>query len=138
MVHNRRVENKMTQNENEEMRKLPWVETLISHKENFKHENITQNKDGCFIFIKSTSGDFPGGPESTCQGRGHGSIPDVGTKIPRAMGQLSPHATTTEAGLWSPTRERPTHCHWRGPQAEAESTRHSEDPVQPHPPKNST
>ena len=113
----RDVENKMTQNENEEMRKLPWVEILISHKENFKHENITQNKDGHFIFIKSTSGDFPGGPESTCQCRGQGSIPDVGTKIPRAVGQLSPRATTTEPGLWSPTREarglqleRPTGC----------------------------
>ena len=135
MVHKRCVENKMTQNENEEMRKLPWVEILISHKENFKHENITQNKDGCFIFIKSTSGDFPGGPESTCQCRGHGSIPDVGTKIPRAAGQLSPGATTTEPGLWSPTRERPMDCNSRGPQAAAESTSQSEDPVQPHPPK---
>ena len=35
-----------------------------------------------------------------CNAGDMGSIPGQGTKIPRAVGQLSPHATTTElAGL---------------------------------------
>lgn len=37
------------------MRKLPWVEILISDKENLKHENTTQDKARCFVFIKNTS-----------------------------------------------------------------------------------
>lgn len=55
LLHKRLAENQMTQNENEEMRKLPWAEMLTSGRENAKHENSTQDKDGCFVFMKSTS-----------------------------------------------------------------------------------
>ena len=43
--------------------------------------------------------DFPGGPvikNPPYYAGDAGSIPAQGTKIPHAMGQLSPHATTTE------------------------------------------
>ena len=43
--------------------------------------------------------DFPGGPvvKNPPSNAGDvGLIPGQGTKIPHAMGQLSPHATTTE------------------------------------------
>ena len=44
--------------------------------------------------------DFPGGPvvqKLPSDAGGVGSIPGQGTKIPHAMGQLSPHTATTEA-----------------------------------------
>ena len=44
-------------------------------------------------------GDFPGGPvvKNPPYNAGEaGSIPGQGTKIPHAVGQLSPRATTTE------------------------------------------
>ena len=40
------------------------------------------------------------GQESACQCRGHGFEPWSG-KIPHAMEQLNPYATTTEPALWS-------------------------------------
>ena len=43
--------------------------------------------------------DFPGGPvvKNPLYNSGDmGSIPGQGTKIPHALGQLNPHATTTE------------------------------------------
>ena len=43
--------------------------------------------------------DFPGGPvvkNPPYNAVDMGSIPDQGTKIPHAVGQLSLHATTTE------------------------------------------
>ena len=46
-----------------------------------------------------TSRDFPGGPvvkNPPSNAGDAGSIPGRGTKIPRATGQLSPSATTTE------------------------------------------
>ena len=42
--------------------------------------------------------DFPGGPESACQGRGHRLDPWT-WKISHASGQLSPCAITTEPML---------------------------------------
>ena len=47
------------------------------------------------VFIK----DFPGGPvvkNPLCNAGDMGSTPGQGTKIPHALEQLSPHATTTE------------------------------------------
>ena len=47
----------------------------------------------------NTNGDFTDGPvvKNPPSNTGDvGSIPGRGTKIPRAAGQLSPHATTTE------------------------------------------
>ena len=43
--------------------------------------------------------DFPGGPVAKnppYNAGDAGSVPGQGTKIPHAMGQLSPHAATTE------------------------------------------
>ena len=55
-------------------------------------EESQRNKD-------KNGGDFPGGPvvKSLPSSAGSvGSIPGQGTKIPHAMGQISPHNTTTE------------------------------------------
>ena len=44
-------------------------------------------------------GDFPGGPvvkNPPCNAGDAGSIPGQGTKIPHALGQVSPCTTTTE------------------------------------------
>ena len=49
--------------------------------------------------LKGEIGDFPGGPgvkNPLCNAGGMGLIPGQETKIPHAVGQLSPHATTTE------------------------------------------
>ena len=68
--------------------------------------------------------DFPGSPvvkHPTCNAGDVGSIPDQGTKIPHAAGQLSPCATITEAGVLQPLKlarsrahalqqEKPAHC----------------------------
>ena len=51
--------------------------------------------------IKEAPRDFTGGPmlKNPPSNAGDvGSIPDQGTKIPHAAGQLSPRATTTEPG----------------------------------------
>ena len=51
------------------------------------------------IFILKQLGDFPGGPvvkNPPSNAGDTGSIPGRGTKIPHAMGQLSPPASTTE------------------------------------------
>ena len=56
-------------------------------------------------------GDFPGGPvvkNPPANVRDEGLIPGQGTKIPHAMGQLSPCGTATE----------PTHSGALGPQLE--------------------
>ena len=67
--------------------------------------------------------DFPGGPvvkNPSCNARDAGSIPDQGTKIPHAAGQLSQRATTIEPecrnyrahALWSPrTTMKDPVCH---------------------------
>ena len=50
--------------------------------------------------IKRSLRDFPGGPvvkNPPSNAGDMGSIPGQGTKIPHAMGQLSPHTATTEA-----------------------------------------
>ena len=52
----------------------------------------------------SVLGDFPGGPvvkNPPSNIRDVKSIPDRGTKIPHATGQLSQWATTSEPELWS-------------------------------------
>ena len=49
--------------------------------------------------IRGHSRDFPGGAvvkNPPYNGGDAGSIPGQGTRIPHAMEQLSPHATTTE------------------------------------------
>ena len=49
--------------------------------------------------IKNAMGDFPGGPvvKNLPSNAGNvSSIPDQGTKIPHAKGQLSPHTETTK------------------------------------------
>ena len=48
---------------------------------------------------ETSTRDFPGGPVvkiPPCNAGDLGSIPGQGTKIPQAVGQLSPWATTTE------------------------------------------
>ena len=67
--------------------------------------------------LKKGLGDFPGGPvvkNPTSNAGDANSIPDRGTKIPHAAGQLSPHTTTAEPApeLESPraTPKDPT-CH---------------------------
>ena len=61
------------------------------------------------------SRDFPGGPvvkNPSCSAGDAGSIPGQGTKIPRATGQISPHAATTEpmhSGARTPQLERSLH-----------------------------
>ena len=62
--------------------------------------DIIQAKKQNIIMPKNTNpGDFPGGPVVKNPPYNEGdasSIPGQGTKIPHAMGQLSPCATTTE------------------------------------------
>ena len=51
--------------------------------------------------LKQLSGDFPGGPVVKNLPANAGDvdlIPDPGSMIPHAAGQLESHATTTEAG----------------------------------------
>ena len=61
-------------------------------------------------------GDFPGSPmvkNPPSNAGDTGSIPGGVTKIPHALGQLSPHATTTEPalpGACAPQLEKPA-CH---------------------------
>ena len=63
-------------------------------------------------FKNIDSWDFPRGPvvkNPSCNAGDTGSIPGWGTKIPHAVGQLSPRATTTEparAGAHLPQLER--------------------------------
>ena len=67
------------------------------------------------------SWDFPGGPvvkNPPSNARDAGSIPGWGTKIPHAVGQLSPHAATTET----------KHFRARAPQLEKPGCR-NEEPV---------
>ena len=72
--------------------------------------------------------DFPGGPvvKNPPSNAGDvGSIPGRGTKIPHALGQLSPHATTTELARLSkrdcvPQTAEPTRSGARAPQLERE------------------
>ena len=50
-----------------------------------------------------------------------GSVPDQGTKIPPAAGQLSPHTATREAHTWqllSPHALEPRPCNRRMPEFE--------------------
>ena len=55
----------------------------------------------CFTFIRESScRDFPGGSavkNLPCNTGDEGSTPDWETKVPNAVGQLSPSATTTES-----------------------------------------
>ena len=63
-------------------------------------------------YLKVILRDFPGGPvvkNPPSKAGDAGSIPGRGTKIPRAVGQLSPHAATTEparSGARVPQLER--------------------------------
>ena len=65
---------------------------------------------------KPLNGNFPGGPmvkNPPSSAEDSGSIPDWGTKIPYAMGQFSPCATTTEhtnSGACAPQLEKPGCC----------------------------
>ena len=57
-----------------------------------------------------------------------GSIPGQGTKIPHAVGQLSPHATIIELARLNqracvPQTTQPTHSGARAPQLERKNTR---------------
>ena len=71
-----------------------------------KYANFTHERAGVTVFISNSfktkehySRDFPGGPvvkNPPCDAGDEGSIPDWGTKIPDAAGQLSPCTTTTE------------------------------------------
>ena len=62
--------------------------------------------------------DFPGGTvvkNPSFNAGDTGSIPGQGTKIPHAVGQLSPSAATTEPTrhsyrAYTTTREKPVHC----------------------------
>ena len=57
------------------------------------------SKDYNMYLTKIYFRDFPGGPmvkNPPSNARDAGSIPGWGTKIPHAVGQLSPCATTTE------------------------------------------
>ena len=57
------------------------------------------------VFLKKETWDFPDGPvvkNPPCNAEDAGSIPDQGTKIPRATGQLSPH---TIMSLCAPSEE---------------------------------
>ena len=89
-----------------------------------EHQNVLSERSQkqkftyCMIpFIRNIQG-LPwwrSGQESTCQCRGHGFEPWSG-KIPHAVEQLSPCATTTEPALWSPratTTEPACHNYWR-------------------------
>ena len=71
-----------------------------------------------------------GGPEVTA------SIPGQGTKIPHAMGQLSPHDATTEpvsSTAWELQLEKPMHHKWRNSmRCNDEPACHNEHPVQPN------
>ena len=52
------------------------------------------------VFLKKETWDFPDGPvvkNPPCNAEDAGSIPDQGTKIPRATGQLSPHTIMRES-----------------------------------------
>ena len=71
---------------------------------------LQDHKQMCVL--KSSLGDFPGGPVVKNPPYSAGdmsSIPGQGTKIPLAMGQLSPRATTTEL-LSSLTSAREPPC----------------------------
>ena len=78
--------------------------------------------------IKTTMRDFPGGPvvkNPPSNSGDTGSIPDQGTKIPQAMGRLSPCATTTEpahSGACAATGEKTTH-HNKEPECRYERSR---------------
>ena len=64
----------------------------VTHRKSFTTIRIT---------IWKSFGDFPGGPvvkNPPSNAADAGMIPGQGTKIPHAVGQLSPHATTTESG----------------------------------------
>ena len=89
--------------------------------------------------------DFPGGPavkNLPCNAGDAGSIPDRGTKVPHAVGQLSLRATNSEPMHLNqrgsePRGAEPTGCGAHEPQlerslhAETKLERCSEDPVQP-------
>ena len=90
---------------------------------------------------KTTHRDFPGGPvvKNLPSNAGDvGLIPGRGTKIPHAMGQLNPHATTTEPAcsrarapqLESPGALEPVHHNYRAHTPQLESPRATTtDPV---------
>ena len=99
-----------------------WEYFLINHK-SLWHGSSSQ---GLLWEIQSKRDifqDFPGGPvvkNPSCDAGETGSTPGWGTKIPHAVGQPSPHATTREPVchnyrahvLWSlhaTTREKPMH-----------------------------
>ena len=65
----------------------------------FLHVTTFRSFEDFFLLSKILVRDFPGGPvvkNPSCNAGEAGSIPGRGTKIPRAVGQLSPRAATTE------------------------------------------
>ena len=63
-----------------------------------KHNGV-HPYNGMLFNLKKERRDFPGGPvvkNPPCNAGDVGSIPGQGTKILHAVGQLSPHARTTE------------------------------------------
>ena len=83
--------------------------------------NTLKHKAHVFTYkntLKIKTRDFPGGPvvkNLPSKAGDMGSIPSRGTKIPHAVGQLSPHASTRE----------PACCKLQSPRA-LESVRHNE------------
>ena len=82
-------------------------------------------------FKISLTGDLPGGPvvkNPPCNAGDPGLIPGQGTKIPHAVGQLSPRTTTTELthhNYWARTPQlEPACCKLQSPRA-LEPARHN-------------
>ena len=86
----------------------------------YKNHNFIPKKK------KNHPWDFPGGPEVKnlpCNAGDAGSIPDRGTKVPHAVGQLSPRATNSEPmhlnqRASEPRGAEPTGCGAHEPQLE--------------------
>ena len=69
------------------------------HGRDLLHNYASFMKPSTFLHLKNSIRNFPGGPvvkNPPSNAGDTGSIPGQGTEIPHAMGQLSPHATTTE------------------------------------------
>ena len=75
------------------------IVNFVFDSENRKYPQAKNFTVFNLVNTRLTVGNFPGGPvvKNPPSNAGDvGSIPDRGTKIPHAAGQLSPRATTTE------------------------------------------
>ena len=84
----------------------------LSHHSSISRSIFTWNSN---LIRKRPSWRLHGGPVTKnppSNSGGMGSIPGWGTKIPHAMGQLSPRTTTTE-NLGPSTRKKPEGCNER-------------------------